>query len=90
MYIHENNVVVEVLIVVKIHSKLFYTLPEFRLDQWNARHVMLFVFDNHAFVFFSGLDVLRCMMNASRRYIPLPLKYKSQYNSNVKNFKKIS
>ena len=54
-YIQENNVVVEVLIVsvIKLHGKLFYTVFENHLDQWNARHVTLFSFDNHAFLFFS-------------------------------------
>ena len=53
-YIQENNVVIEVLIVIKLHGKLFYTVLELHLDQWNARHVTLFGFDNHAFLFFSA------------------------------------
>ena len=39
--------------VIKLQGKLFYTLLEFHLDQWNARHVALFGLDNHAFLFFS-------------------------------------
>ena len=52
-YIQENNVVVEVLIVsrYKVTSKLFYIVLELHIDQWNARHVTLFGFDNHAFLF---------------------------------------
>ena len=43
----ENNVVVEIFII-KLHGKLFYTVLELHHDQWNARHVTLFGFDNHA------------------------------------------
>ena len=50
----ENNVVVEILIVLKLHGKLFYTVLELHHDQWNARHVTLFGFDNHAFLFLSA------------------------------------
>ena len=49
-----NNVVVEVLILsrYKLHGKLFYSLLELHLDQWNARQVTLIGFDNQAFYFF--------------------------------------
>ena len=55
-YIQENNVVVEILIVsvIKLHGKLFYTVLELHHDQWNARHVTLFGFDNHEFLFLSA------------------------------------
>ena len=52
----ENNVVVEIIIVshYKVIGKLFYTVLELHHDQWNARHVTLFGFDNHAFLFLSA------------------------------------
>ena len=49
-----NNVVVEVLPVIKLHGKLFYTVLKLHLDQSNARHITLFGFDNLAFLFFSA------------------------------------
>ena len=40
--IQENNVVVEVSYsFIKLHCKLFYTVLELHLDQWNAIHVVI-------------------------------------------------
>ena len=51
----ENNVVVEILIVsrYKVTWQIILYVLELHHDQWNARHVTLFGFDNHAFLFLS-------------------------------------
>ena len=55
-YIQENNEVVEVLIAshYKVTRQIFYTVLELYIDQWNAKHITHFGFDNHAFLFFSA------------------------------------
>ena len=55
-YIQENNVVAEVLIIsrYKVTRQIILTVLELHHDQWNARHVTLFGFDNHAFLFLSA------------------------------------
>ena len=60
--IQENNVVAEILIL--LHGQLFYTVLELHHDQWNARHLTLFGFDNHTFIFLSAFR--RTMMRDER------------------------
>ena len=60
-YIQENNVAVEVLIIKKLHGKLFYTVLELYLDQWNARHVTLFGVPIHAIYTYTVPCVYVCV-----------------------------
>ena len=60
-YIQENNVAVEVLIVIMLHGKLFYTVLELHLDQWNARHVTPFGVPTQALVILSRVCACVCV-----------------------------
>ena len=57
--------------VMDLSLQIVRSLLELHLDQWNAKHVTLIGFDNHAFLFLSDFQTLRSMMNISPRYIPL-------------------